>query len=149
MASSWGSSWGTSWGNAWGSVGAVVAAVVRGDDGGRVRRRRIRPEEIIAIVEAVKAAEEEAQPKPTAKKRKALTRKIIETIDDDNIFTQALKKPVEQFVRREVAQVYQTGVSWSEVYTAVTRIIEAAQAEARRIEQEIEDEDEFLILMAA
>jgi hypothetical protein len=148
MASSWGSSWGTSWGNAWGTVGAVVASAVRGDDGGRVRRRRIRPEEIIAIVEAVKAAEE-TQPKPTAKKRKALTRKIIETIDDDNIFTQALKKPVAQFVRQEVAQVYQTGVSWSEVYTAVTRIIEAAQAEARRIEQEIEDEDEFLILMAA
>jgi hypothetical protein len=124
-----------------------------GDDGGSARpirqRRRIRPEEIIAIIEAVKAAEEEAKPRPTAKKRKALARKIIETIDDDNIFTQALKKPVAQFVRQEVAQVYQPGVSWSEVHAAVTRIIEAAQAEARRIEQEIEDEDEFLILMAA
>jgi hypothetical protein len=130
---------------------AVETPTRRGDDAGPIaaRRRRIRPEEIIAIVEAVKAAEEEAKPKPTAKKRKALARKIVETIDEDNIFTQALKKPVAQFVRQEVAQVYQPGVSWDEVYEHVARIIEAAQAEARRINQEIEDEDEFLILMAA
>jgi transposase-like protein len=150
MASSWGGAWGSSWGVSWGDTGVAPVARRVGDDAGYVRRRRkYRPEDIIAIVEAMKAAEEEAQPRPTAKKRKALARKIVETIDEDNIFTQALKKPVAQFVRQEVAHVYQPGVSWSEVYTAVTRIIEAAQAEARRIEQEIEDEDEFLILMAA
>lgn len=116
------------------------------DDGGYVRRK-LRPEDIIAIIEAVKAAEE-TQPKPTQKKRKALARKIVEEVWEDTLFAPACK-PVEQFVRREVAQVYRPGVSWAEVYTAVTRIIEAAQNEARRIEQEIEDEDEFLILMAA
>jgi hypothetical protein len=120
--------------------------VRRGGDDAPVRtRRRFRPEEIIAIVEAMRAAE---NTKPTRTKRKALTRKIVDEVWQDTIFAPA-RKPIEQFVRQEVAQFYQPGVPWAEVHAAITRTIEAAQAEARRIEQEIEDEDEILILMAA
>lgn len=145
----WGGAWGSSWGVSW-QISAAVP-VRRGDDAPVRTRRRFRPEEIIAIVEAMKAAEE-TSPQPTRKKRKALTRKIVDEVWEDTIFAPA-RKPVEQFVRQEVQQFYQPGVSWAEVQAAVTRIIEIAQehaeAEARRIEQEIEDEDEFLILMAA
>jgi D-aminopeptidase len=137
-------------------LGEILAAnddtppvpVRRGGDDAPVRqRRRLRPEDIIAIVEAARAAEE-TKPQPTKKQRKALTSKIVDEVWEDTIFAPA-RKPVEQFVRQEVAQFYKPGVSWAEIHAAVTRIIDAAQAEARRIEQEIEDEDEFLILLAA
>jgi hypothetical protein len=145
VADAWGGAWGSSWGVSWEISEAPPVQVQRGDDAPVRARRRFRPEEIIAIVEAMRAAE---NTKPTRKKRKALTRKIVDEVWQDTIFAPA-RKPVEQFIRQEVAQFYQPGVSWAEVYTAITRTIEAAQAEARRIEQEIEDEDEFLILMAA
>lgn len=140
-----------------GSVSATISIAEtetrRGDDAGfvehrrRFKRRRLTPADIIAIVEAIQAAEE-AEPKPTVKKRKALTRKIVETVGEDTLFAPAMK-PVETFVRQEVKQFYQPGVSWAEVYTAVTRLIEAAQAEAQRIENEIEEEDEMILLMVA
>jgi hypothetical protein len=145
VADAWGGAWGSSWGVSWEISEAPPVQVQRGDDAPVRVRRRFRPEEIIAIVEAMQAAE---NTKPTRKKRKALTRKIVDEVWQDTIFAPA-RKPVEQFVRQEVAQFYQPGVSWAEVHAAITRTIEAAQAEARRIEQEIEDEDEFLILMAA
>lgn len=160
MADAWSGAWGSSWGVSWQISEAPPAQVQRGDDAPVRARRRFRPEDIIAIVEAMKAAGE-TKPQPTREKRKALARKIVEEVWQDTIFA---RKPVEQFVRQEVAQFYQPGVSWTEVHAAVTRIIEAAQAEAhrieqenaeaaraeaRRIQQEIEDEDEFLILMVA
>jgi hypothetical protein len=148
MASAWGSAWGVSWGVSWGYSSAPPTTRTAWDDGGTRRRRKFRREDIIAIVEAVQAAERETAPKPTAKKRKALARKIIETVGEDTFFAPAMK-PVETFVRQEVQQFYQPGVSWAEVYTAVTRLIEAAQAEARRIEAEIEEEDEMVLLLVA
>jgi len=148
MAGSWSSSWLSSWGVSWGYSSAPPTARPAWDDGGTRKRRKLRPEDIIALVEAVQAAERESAPKPTAKKRKALTRKIVETVGEDTLFAPAMK-PVETFVRQEVQQFYQPGVSWAEVYTAVTRIIENAQAEARRIEAEIEEEDEMVLLLVA
>lgn len=145
----WGGAWGSSWGVSWGYSSSPPAPTrTAWDDGGTRKRRRIRPEDIIAIVEAIQAAEQETAPKPTAKKRKALTRKIVEAVGEDTLFAPALK-PVETLVRQEVKQFYQSGVSWAEVYTAVTRLIEAAQAEAQRIENEIEEEDEMILLMVA
>ena len=147
MAGSWGSSWGSSWVGSWG----FLAVVGSRDDGGiRPRRRhKLRPEDIIAIVEAIQSAEE--KPKPAAKKRKALVRKIVETVTDD-IFEPA-RRPVTEFVRQEVKreapQLYQPGVSWAEIHATITRMIEAARAEAQRIEQEIEEEDEMIFLMVA
>lgn len=140
-----------------GSVTATISIAEtetrRGDDAGfvehrrRFKRRRLTPADIIAIVEAIEAAKE-AEPKPTVKKRKALTRKIVEAVSENLVLTPVFK-PVEKFVQQEVAQFYQPGTSWAEVQAAVMRVIEAAQAEARRIEQEIEEEDEMILLMVA
>jgi len=148
MADAWGGAWGSSWGVSWGYSSTPPTTRTAWDDGGTRKRRKFRPEDIIALVEAVQAAERETAPKPTAKKRKALARKIFEAAGEDTLFAPAMK-PVETFVRQEVKQFYQPGVSWAEVYTAVTRIIENAQAEARRIENEIEEEDEMILLMVA
>ena len=143
----WGGAWGNSWGVGWG-LSDAPSTPARGDDSPARKRRRLRPEDIIALIEAVEAIEAAKQPEPTKKKRKALTRKIVEAVSENLVLTPVFK-PVEKFVQQEVARFYQPGTSWAEVQAAVMRVIEAAQAEARRIEQEIEEEDEMILLMVA
>jgi hypothetical protein len=78
---------------------------------------------------------------------RAVKREIVNQIEAAGLLGPA-KPAVAKLVQQELAQIA-PATDWAELATLVRAIMQKAAEEAARIEQEIEDEDEFLILMAA
>jgi hypothetical protein len=114
----------------------------RGDDApppGKVRQRRKYRYETARQLEEIlfpEAAPEPEAPKPTAKRVTAIVKAVAPSA----------AKPVAEFVRREVKQAYQPGIALQELITAVQEITERAREIERAND---EDDDEFILLMAA
>lgn len=148
MAGSWGSSWGNSWAASW---GYTVATSRGGDDGGSgyVRqRRKFKHVTARKLQELLEAKPDEEAPQPTHKRVRKVKREIVAAIEASGLLGPA-KPAVARFVEQELVRAYVPEMDWAALATAVAGIMRRAAEEAARIEQEIEDEDEFLILMAA
>lgn len=147
MASAWGSSWGVSWGNSWGSV----ARTDRGDgvsSGGIRQRRKFRHVTARRLQELFKVEPAEKAPEPTHKRVRAVKREIIEAVEAGGLLGPA-RGPVTQFINRELPFVYLPSMGWGELASAIQGFMQRVAEEAARVEQEIEDEDEMILLMAA
>jgi hypothetical protein len=122
-----------------------------GDDGGSARpvrqRRKYRHITARQLQELLEVKPEEA-PVPTHKRVRAVKREIVRQIEAAGLLGPA-KPAVARFVQEELTQAFIPQMDWAGLAAAVRNIMRRAAEEAARIEQEIEDEDEFLILMAA
>jgi hypothetical protein len=122
----------------------------RGGDGfsssRRQKRQPITKKQLYRIFGAKE--EEETPPPPTPRKRKAVARRMVSEIEAGGL-RGAARQEIQKFVRHELVQAYQPDMGWQELLAAVSRIVQQAEAEARRIEQEIEEEDEMILLLAA
>ena len=146
MAGSWGSSWGSSWASSW---GYVVATSRGGDDGGYVsQRRKFKHVTARKLQELLEAKPDEEAPQPTHRRVRKVKREIVAAIEASGLLGPA-RPAVARFVEQELVQAYVPEMDWAALAGAVAGIMRRAAEEAARIEQEIEDEDEFLILMAA
>jgi hypothetical protein len=151
MADAWGGAWGSSWGVSWGFSDSTPEPPARGgDDGGsfRVRqRRKYRHITTRRLQELLDVKPEEA-PVLTNKRVRVVKREIVSQIEAAGLIG-PVKTKVAQFVGAELKQAFTPDMDWAAIAHAVANIMRKAAEEAERIEQEIEDEDEFLILMAA
>lgn len=145
MASSWGSSWLSRWGGSWGLIQSD-----RGGDGfsRRQRRQPLTREQLYRLF-GVKDEERQAPPVPTTQKQKAIARRVVREIEAGGGLLAPVKREVAQIVRTEVARVWQPGTDWRALANAMQAVMQRAAEEAERIEREIEDEDEFILMMAA
>ncbi len=127
----------------------IRAITDRGGDGFDAPRQRRKARHITAKrLQELLAPKEESAPVPTHKRVRAAKREIIAAIEAGGGLLGAARQHIAQFVGDQVQQFYQPDMEWRELAMAMQAIAEQA-AEMARIEQEIEDEDEFLILMAA
>jgi hypothetical protein len=123
--------------------------VRRGDPdfGGRISRkeRRARNRKARDQLQELLDSREEKPPAPTPRLIKRIQREIVA------IAAGGLGVPQQQelarFVKREVVQAYQPDMEWAAITAAFQRLQQQAAEEAERLE--IEDEDEFVLLMAA
>jgi hypothetical protein len=148
MASAWGGSWGSSWGVSWGATEEAPARRSGGDDGGYVRRRRKYRHITARQLQELLEVKPEETPVLTHKRVRAVKREIVRQIEAAGLLGPA-KPAVAKFVQEELTQAFVPQMDWAGLAAAVRGIMQRAAEEAARIEQEIEDEDEFLILMAA
>jgi hypothetical protein len=128
---------------------APLADERRGDPdfGGRISRkaRRARNRKARDQLQELLDSREEKPPAPTPRLIKRIQREIVA------IAAGGLGVPQQQelarFVKREVVQAYQPDMEWAAITAAFQRLQQQAAEEAERLE--IEDEDEFVLLMAA
>jgi hypothetical protein len=128
---------------------APLADERRGDPdfGGRVSRkeRRARNRKARDQLQELLDSREEKPPAPTPRLIKRIQREIVA------IAAGGLGAPQQaelaRFVKREVVQAYQPDMEWAAITAAFQRLQQQAAEEAERLE--IEDEDEFVLLMAA
>ena len=122
-----------------------------GDDAGSARpirqRRKYRHITARQLQDLLEVKPEET-PTPTHKRVRAVKREIVRQIEAEGLLGPA-KPAVSKFVQHELTQAFVPSMDWAALAAAVRGIMQRAAEEAARIEQEIEDEDEFLILMAA
>ena len=131
---------------------AIVAGTDRGgDDGGYFRpirqRRKYRHITARQLRELLEVKPEET-PVPTHKRLRAVKREIVRQIEAAGLLGPA-KPAVSKFIQEELTQAFVPQMDWAGLAAAVRNIMQRAAEEAARIEADIEDEDEFLILMAA
>jgi len=151
VAGSWSSSWGSSWGVSWGYSATPTTPTDRGgDDGGGYVRQRRKYKHVTArkLQELLDEVEAKKAPQPTHKRLRTVKREIVAQIEAAGLLGPA-KPAVARLVEQELVQAYVPDMDWRELANAVAGIMQRAAEEAARLEQEIEDEDEFLILMAA
>lgn len=138
-----------------GSLSATISIAATetkrgGDDGGYVRQRR-KYKYVTAqkLQELLDAEEARKAPEPTHKRLRAVKREIVANIEAAGLLG-PVKPAVARLVQQELVREYVPDMDWRALANAVADIMRKAAEEAARLEQEIEDEDEdFLILMAA
>jgi len=111
-------------------------------------KRRMRLVEARRLQELLDAEDDEAPPPPTHKRIRTVKREIVSRIDAAGLLGPA-RPAVARFVQQELVRAYVPQMDWGALRAAVARIAREAEEEAARIEQEIEDEDESIILMVA
>lgn len=150
MASAWGGAWGSAWGVAWGGGGVPpVIPTDRGGDGfpgGYIRHRRKARHATRDQLEKLLKSKDEEPPPPTKKRVAAIKREIVEEVSEG--LGAPEKQQLARFVQREVVQAYQPSMDWAALAQAIEHVMQQAAEEAERIEQEIEDEDEMILMMA-
>lgn len=146
MVNAWGGSWGSSWGVSWGAGSVPVIPTDRGGDGfgGYVRQRRKFRKATRDQLEKLLLSKEETPPPATPKRIRAVQREIVEQVAGGLLGPQ--KQEIASVVRREIAQVYQPSMDWNALVQAYQHIMQVA--EEARIQQEIDDEDEFILMVA-
>lgn len=122
----------------------------RGGDGfpaGGIRRRRKHRHTTRDQLEKLLKSTAEEPPPPTKKRVKAIKEEILEEVSGG--LGAPEKRELAQFVQREVVQAYQPTTDWAALIAAYEHIMRLAAEEAERIEQEIEEEDEMILMMVA
>lgn len=144
----WGGAWGSSWGASWGDGGEAETPRRAGDDAGFVRQRRKYRHITAQRLQELLEATPEEQPVVTNKRVRAVKREIVSQIESAGLLGPA-KTKVAQFVGAELKQVFVPDMDWPAIRAAVASVLRKAAEEAARIEQELEDEDEMILLMVA
>ena len=135
---------------------AIVAGTDRdrgGDDGGQApvrQRRKYKHVTARKLQELLDSLEDKQEPPPPTHKRlRTVKREIVANIEAAGLLG-PVKPAVARLVQQELVREYVPDMDWRALANAVADIMRKAAEEAARLEQEIEDEDEdFLILMAA
>lgn len=127
---------------------AVSLRTDRGGDGGSsVRnRRKYRHETRDQLQKLLETQEEE--PEFTPEQVTAIKEEIVQSIEAGGLLGPAIS-PVAEFVQRELQQAFVPGMDWAAIRQTVAFITARAAEEAERIENEIEEEDIMLLLLAA
>lgn len=135
-------------------VGSVVGGAKRGDDAGpRWAPRHVRPIRVIYQEEDVREALDEPTAQDAPKPTKAKKRKLVKDVEQKVLSAASLPAIFAPVVERVVSQ--EIGVAWKgpsdwEVLSAILNVaVQRAVEEIRRVQREIEDEDEMILLLAA
>jgi hypothetical protein len=120
----------------------------RGDGVSASSRARRRKQNMERQLSALFPKREDEPVAPTAKLRRKVARAIVETVAGEGLLGPE-KPAVSRFVAEQVQQFWTAPIDYREMEIALNRVLIAALSEAKRLEDEADEEDVEWLMMVA